>query len=321
MINIYTHVAPDADAFGSALGLSEILNRGDPDDESTSTVWVRKEDWENRPASIRALASKNAALAFFEDGDPAPEGVNWAVDCGDLGRVSCPASVREKGFKESFDHHCNEKFADVEYGGPRFPAAAAVVAQWVRIRGLGQTPESATALFAGLYGDTCGFTVNTGSHLTFATAAALVGGCADTDLVIEAATRQTLPRARLFAKVVDSIESHTLGGDEKFLLTCVTKEDFEKVGATKADYAGVPSQVLRIGSNTVLAVCLCQDFDTPTTWRVAFRTKGWSKVKAKDLAQMFGGNGHPDAAGGVVEGATREQALQAVYSGVMGAWR
>lgn len=289
MTNVYTHVRPDADAFGSAIGLA-ILENG--------IAWFLASDWRNRPASIRAIETQVDLLPhvhLFDQGDEAPDGQCWAVDCGDYGRISAPDSVKERGFEVSFDHHCNGPVAHTEYGGAHFPSAsAAIVEHYRHFRKI--SPAAATLLYAGLAGDTELFSNSAATSLAHSVAAFLADRGAFVDLVNRAIKTQRLQRAKLQAKFFESLEVHCLGGF-KFATTLLTGKDYKEAGAERPDYAGMPGSALLEGVD--LAACIQQD--GPTTFRIAFRSTPGSKLKAQACASELGGNGHPDAAGAEID--------------------
>lgn len=296
MIHIFTHCKPDADAFGSAIGLAEI---------QSGFAYFREEDWANRPASIRALEEAFGGFGcvrFFDPGDRAPEGDLIVVDCGDPSRISAPKKVLKAGFIQSFDHHINEKVAMVENGSVNAPAAAAVIARVFSAR---LNPLSASLLYAGLAGDTAGFSNAAATEEAFEVAALLLRRGAKSSIVNSAITAMTMGRAKLEARFLASLRQ------EKFMVvvntTVLTHDDFSDAGATRADYAGMPSVALSV-AKADLSASIIED-KTPGVWAIAFRSRTGTGA-AKECAVAFGGNGHPDAAGGTIKADTAEEARE-----------
>ena len=300
-ISIFSHQRPDADAFGTALALAVILN---------AKAWFLRTDWESLPVSIKAIVKKWPKVKEFvgifgeqEYTTPTPNPANVVVDCGDPSRISAPEAVKAEGFDISYDHHCNQPVARTEMGRPDAPAAAAVVAQ---VCSIPNDPVIATLLFAGLAGDTAGFSNSASTAEAFEVAATLARKGADTQLVLDAIHQESAPRARLKAHAVSTLDQHEVvrkmdDPSMNVLVNCtvLTPEDFEMARAGKADYAGMPGEILAIDGAQV-AACLNLDREAGV-YRIAFRTTSSSPIRAKELAQAFGGNGHPDAAGGVVD--------------------
>ncbi len=91
---IFTHVKPDADAFGTAITVAIALK---------VKAWFHADDWDNRPATIRAVEAKYPNVAAFTatfggyyDDDREVPAVhdNIVVDCGDPSRISAPDAVK-----------------------------------------------------------------------------------------------------------------------------------------------------------------------------------------------------------------------------------
>ena len=311
-MNIYTHIRPDADAFGTALAMAIIKG---------VKALFHVDDIENVPASIKAVIKKYPKVRSFMDSfggyydyDPKVDHESIVVDCGDKGRISAPDDQKAAGFALSYDHHCNEPVADAEMGRPDAPAAAAVVAQTCA---LPNDPVVATLLFAGLVGDTAGFSNSASTAEAFDAAALLVRKGADVQLVLDAIHQESASRARLKARAVSTLEQHEVVRklDDPSMnvlvnLTVLAPEDFKAARAGKADYAGMPGEILAI-DGALVAACLNLDNEAGM-YRIAFRTSPSSPIRAKTLAMAFGGNGHPDAAGGSLVAASSADAVARV---------
>ena len=86
-----------------------------------------------------------------------------------------------------------------------------------------------------------------------------------------------------------------LGG--KVISTCVTKEMFERYGATKADTDGIVDKI-RVTDGIEVAIFVYQLDDN----RYKFSMRSVSKVDVSKIAVEFGGGGHIRASGFEVYG-------------------
>ena len=291
---VLTHVRPDADAFGSAIGLVIAIN---------GVAWFAEADWANAPATIKALAELHldrglsGSLKFRYTymqigGDIVGNMPVYVTDCGEPSRVSAPEGLRYLGVPvvASYDHHCNAPIgAGTQYGSKEYVSASAVVAKYCQNR-----PQLADAfLWAGHLGDSARFSVGDVPRAV-AEASDIHPTAADAALVNAAYSRISVGRARLLRHFWSSLVV-----DEKLglAITKLYRLDFAQAGANKADYAGMPALLLDIDGVRVVAA-LCEDQEQPGLWRIAFRTRGTGKAQV--LAKASGGDGHQDAAGGVV---------------------
>lgn len=285
---VLTHVRPDADAFGSAIGLAIAIN---------GIAWFAESDWANAPATIKALVDHHLAGSMRTyiqvGGDIIGNMPVYVTDCGDPSRVAAPEGLRYLGVPvvASYDHHCNAPIgAGTQYGSKEYVSASAVVAKYCPDR-----PQLADAfLWAGHLGDSARFSVGDVPRAVAEAAEYIHPTAADAALVNAAYSRISSGRARLLGRFWSSLVI-----DEKIglAITKLSRMDFAQAGANKADYAGMPSLLLDIAGVRVVAA-LCEDQEQPGLWRIAFRTRGTGKAQV--LAKASGGDGHPDAAGGFV---------------------
>lgn len=306
MVNVYTHIRPDADAFGTALAAA-VHHRG--------TAWFLAEDWGERPASIRVILEEfklpEGTVKFFQDGDPAPEGDAIVVDCGDPTRVSAPAAVKACGFKESYDHHCNAPVAWKSFGSKKYPSASSVYWDNSTARDLRDDGDLVSSLlFAGLVGDTEAFSNSATTPLAFRIASEMANCGAAVGLVVNAVRKMSLSRARLQARYLASLRQFSVK-DTVVNAAVLLDKDFEESDASRRDYAGMPSLGLMVGGAD-LSVSLIHDSKEEDLWHIAFRSTPESNLKAKDMAILFGGNGHENAAGGKIRADDPEQVLRLV---------
>lgn len=215
------------------------------------------------------------------------------VDCADAnraGQVSAILAQRETEYRTiNIDHHVtNTRFADLNIVIPQAAATCEILVEIFEELGIPFDPDTATALLAGIYGDTLGLkTPSTRPH-TMRACADLVEAHAHLDLIVD----------RLFRK--KPFSTIHLWGDAqsrtewrgRLVWTLVTNEMLERAGAESSQTEGLVNFLA--GAEGAFAAALIQEADDG--WRVSLRSTT-EAVDVSKLASHFGGGGHPRAAG------------------------
>jgi len=290
---ISTHISPEADAIGSALALRLILRR-----LGKEALVVTQDPV---PHNLRFL--KGA------EGVRGPQGLGgddlelwFVVDCAGLDRVGDRViRLIERSGRPivNIDHHINNpNFGEVNYVR-QAAATAQLIFELARTLGV-LDPEIATSLYAGIVADTDAFrNANTDAPVLRDAAALVEQGARAREVAINLYERRTLGELRLLGYGL--LNAHLEGS----IFWCdLPLRAFTELGASPQETERLVED-LRALEEIEVAV-LFKELEGGRV-KVSLRAKGSFKVN--EVAQRFGGGGHEQAAGCIVEGelATVEQ--------------
>lgn len=289
-VTLLGHVNPDADAFGSAVGLALVLR------ERGATVRVSFGAPAEVPESLRHL--DGAGLFVPADQVPSAPELLVVLDCGTLDRLGVLADrvAATRGDVLVIDHHVsNERFGTVHLVDDHAEATAALVLRLVDELGAPLTEPAARALYAGLLTDTSSF--RRATPATHESAARLLAAGVNPDAV----TRPLLDShpfgwlgmlsAVLGRAELDPAAARGLG----LAHTVVTARDV--AGLRQED---VESVIDIIRGTREAEVALVLKEVGPDRWSGSLRAIGRLDVSA--VARALGGGGHRLAAGFTVDG-------------------
>lgn len=255
------------------------------------------------PASLKFLPDIDSVLIYGKD--PLPDyDLICMIDCADrrrLGRFSKDEAAKLDGSFPivNIDHHVtNDRFGAVNIVIPDAAAAAEIVTGLLKAWGTEITPPIAQALLAGLYGDTLGLRTPSTTSQTIRTVADLVDAGAVLGPVVDHLFRLK-PRSTV------CLWEHALSNVQwtgPIIWTELTRAGFRECGAQMDEAEGFVN-FLAGTQGSRLAVILYQDEDEQG-WRVSMRSLG-EDVDVSAIAAVFGGGGHPRAAGLHLEGRTQ----------------
>jgi phosphoesterase RecJ-like protein len=300
-VAIVSHLDPDGDAVGSALGLAWLL-RG-----------VGREAVVGLPGGVPRLydflpgAEDVAARAEDMEG---PFDAVVAVDATSPSRLAELASVASRGGTLlNVDHHGdNIRFGDVAWVDPTACATALLVHELARHAGWAESAESAACLYTGILTDTGRFTfANTDARALAAAAELVERGAAADDIAHRVYERRTAASTRLLARALSTL---TLHDDGRVAVVHVTPEMLAETGARAEDTEGFSNWARSIEG--VKVGLFFRDTGEGIV-RVSFRSNGGVAVDA--VAGRFGGGGHPGASGARLPGPleeAKENVLRAV---------
>lgn len=292
---IITHYKPDADALGSALGLSGYLRKGGhtvtvvtPSDYPDFLAWM--------PGNSEvAIFTKDKASSFeklISECD-----LVCCVDFSSLKRINELGEMVEKAAAKRLliDHHLEpEKFADFEQWDDTAASTAELV--YALIRDLDDEHkvdrDIANCLYAGLMTDTGGFRHSNTTKKVFETAAALVEHGAEPARVGKLIyDTNTLERMRLMGFVLN--ERLNVIPEYRTAYIALRIEDLKKYSSQTGDTEGLVNFGLSV-KNVKLAVLISERKENV---KLSFRSLG--NFSVNDLARKhFDGGGHKNAAGG-----------------------
>jgi phosphoesterase RecJ-like protein len=294
---ITTHISPEADAIGSALALRLILRRLGKE----ALVVIQ----DPVPPNLRFLKGTEGVKAPQDFEQFGPE-LWFVVDCAGLDRVGDGVRRLIEGSGRpiiNIDHHTdNPDFGDHNYVR-RVAAAAQLILELAQALGV-LDPEIATSLYAGIVADTDAFrNDNTDAQVLYDAATLVEHGARAREVAVNLYERRTLGELRLLGYCF--LNAHR--GDSIVWCTLPLKA-FAELEASPWETEHLVED-LRALEGIKVAV-LFKELEGGRV-KVSLRTKGDFKVN--EVARRFGGGGHEQAAGCIVEGelaAVEQQVLE-----------
>ncbi|MBN2559572.1 MAG: bifunctional oligoribonuclease/PAP phosphatase NrnA [Phycisphaerae bacterium] len=299
---IVAHVTPDADAIGAVLGLAATLREHGVDAIAGLTV--------------DAVGMK---LRFMFDLAPdVPCATEWqsdgrhdsllVLDTAAGKRINIDPMPDFDGDIPIFniDHHItNTDFGLHNWVDPHASSTCELIARLLRELGWKIRPNVASLLYAGIHGDTIGFSLSTSSAASLHTAGDLVEAGADVTHIGEQLCRsQGKSEFELLRRVYDHT---TVTDDGHIAYSHLTYQDITESGCTAED---IDDQVSIPRALKNVQVALLFSEGEPGVIRVNFRGEG--RIAVLDIAQQFGGGGHKQSAGVRLRDRTMEQAISEI---------
>lgn len=287
-IVILTHNNPDGDAIGSSLAVYTALKNAGKNVEIIIPELPRIFDFLPNSNDIKKEGSKEVYdLAI-------------SLDCATIKLLNGWSNYFEDAKSRIvIDHHStNSMYGDLNYVDLSAPACSQVLYSLFKYYNIEITPEIGTCLMTGIITDTGGFQYSGVSRETFEIAADLLdAGVNISKIYKKVFSTHTKGNFELRKIALDRME---LLEDGKISFTYITKEDEEKVNAETGDYEGIVDEGRNI-EGVEVAVFLHEVKDG---FKVSTRANEY--VNVSDVCLMFGGGGHPRAAGATMQG-TPEQ--------------
>ena len=296
-IVILTHESPDGDAIGSSLAMRLMLKELEKECDVIIPEYSRLFDFLPGIETIKKESEiKNYDLAI-------------AVDCADIKRIAKKEYFENAKKTIVIDHHgSNNMFGDLNYVNPVSPACCEILAGIAEYFKMKITKELGTCIMTGIITDTGGFRHDGTNSETFEFAAELVRKGVNIPYIYKR-TLNTKTKANflLTKKVIDRME---LLEDGKVTFTYITIKDEEEVNAEPGDHEGLV-EIGRDIEGVEVSIFVRQKEEN--AFKISLRSG--NEVNVSDVCLMFGGGGHPRAAGGLIQG-TLEQVREKVLKEV-----
>ena len=270
-----THINPDADTLGSALGLYHALKG-----KKHLTLFNATK----LPYNLNFLPD----IHKFKSKLPTRFDLMITFDAGSFDRIGIE---RPNTFIINIDHHrTNTSYGDLNLVEPTFAATAQVVYELLKRNDQMITKESGIALYTALVDDTGFFKYEGVNENVFLMAADLCRAGVDPAWVAQKLTmHEPLAKLRLTQRLLETLELYYHG---KVGVITLTQKMLEATGATKEMADDVLAQVRSLATVEV-AILLREEEDGRI--KVSLRSKG--SVDVGKVAMEFGGGGHKNAAG------------------------
>ncbi len=298
-----SHVNPDGDAIGSALGLARILRK----QGKSAVVWLRDATpsvYLPLPGSERIHVGPEAPTGFPEVFDAA-----IVLECPSLDRTGLEEQLPQVDLI-NIDHHLgNQHYGAINWVDTSAPAVGELVYRLAQGLHIQLDAETATCLYLTLVTDTGGFRFSNATPQAFEAAAALVREGAQPEQVsLWLNESQPLGSVRLLGEMLRTLELHAGG---RIATVKLDPEMFSRAGAGPGDAEGLIDHARSIAG--VAAVALLKTRDDGSV-KVSLRSRG--AVDIEKIARQHGGGGHKNAAGFTLEAgaASGDDALSGILA-------
>jgi phosphoesterase RecJ-like protein len=299
-ICVVGHIRPDGDCVGSQLGLTLALkNEG-------KKVHCWNEDRIPEKYEFldpdRLVQKPKAGMEF--DCVVATDAASFER----LGKVG--ACIEKRKLFINIDHHeSNTRYADLNWVSAREPSSGELVFRLLKAAKWPITKPIADCLFTAVSTDTGSFQYPTTRPGTFHVAAEVVRRGANLARICDE-VYQSYPLSR--ARLLKHVYSHfRLTQQNQIAYFWLKKADFARTGADSCDTEGLIDHIRAIAP--VVVACVFEELE-PELTRISLRSKS-AKVNVNEIAALFGGGGHPAAAGARIPGtplAVQRQVIAAV---------
>ncbi|PAF37682.1 DHH family phosphoesterase [Terribacillus saccharophilus] len=290
-IIIQRHVRPDPDAYGSQVGLSEIIKASFPDKQ----VWV--------------VGDADPLLTFLAEMDTIADSVFEQAlviicDAANQPRIS---DQRYKLAKEiiKIDHHPEvDRYGDIQWVVPTASSTSEMIYElYAAHPELQLTTRGAMLLYAGIVGDTGRFLFPSTSEKTFHFAGELIKYSFDRTVLYEKLYASRLDVARLQGYILQQLKLDETG----VCAIRITKDILASYGVTSLETSQLVGTIASIEGVKAWLFFVEEEEQI----RVRIRSKG---PVINGLAGKYNGGGHAFASGATVyswdEATKLEQELQ-----------
>lgn len=296
-IVILTHENPDGDAIGSSLAMYHALK-----------AYGKNPDLiiPEHPKTFNCLPGIEEIKT---ESDIEHYDLAISLDCATIKMLNGFVNYFENAkVKVCIDHHgTNTMFGDYNYVNPATPACAQILLVILEYFGIEITKEIGTCILAGIITDTGGFKYQGVTAETFEFVAWLLNKGVNVSKlyrqVLEVQTKANFKLHRIANNRLELLENG------KVAYTYITKEDEEAVHAESGDHEGIVD-VGRGLEGVEVSIFLRE---TNKGIRVSLRSNDY--INVSDACLVFGGGGHPRAAGCTIPG-TIEQVKEKVLKEV-----
>ncbi|MCG3138997.1 MAG: Bifunctional oligoribonuclease and PAP phosphatase NrnA [Phycisphaerae bacterium] len=290
---VAAHVTPDADALGSMLALGLGLQAaGTP-----VRIALPAESVSQKLQFMVALAE--LPVATVEQCQTAERLV--VCDTAKVKRINLPDHLQRLIPQEfspaiiNIDHHAsNEQFGVVNWVDAHASSSSELICRIYQAAGWPLTPVAATLLYAGILGDTVGFSLPNSTAATLSAAADLVAAGADIALVgLKLCRSQTRSEFDLRRIIYDNTR---IIADGRIAYSTASYEEITRAGCRAADIDD-QVEIPRSLAGVQLAMLLTEG----EPGRIRFNLRSNNHLSILELAQQLGGGGHHAAAGAIIK--------------------
>ena len=284
-IVILTHETPDGDAIGSSLGMLLALEKLGKNADLIMSKYAKTFNFLPRVDEIKAESDiKEYDLAI-------------SLDCATFKRLDNREYFENAKKTIVIDHHgSNNMYGDINYVNPVAPACSEILLAILSYYEIEIDVKIGTCLMTGIITDTGGLQYPATTADTFEYAAELLRKGVDiADICKRTLQTKTKANFELQKRVMDRLE---LLEDGKVAFSYIDQKDLDEVNAEEGDHEGLVN-IGRSIEGVEVSIFIRQK-DNEEIYKVSMRSGSY--VNVSDVCLMFGGGGHPRAAGATIQG-------------------
>jgi len=290
-IAVCSHVNPDGDTLGCAAAMRIALTRIGKEVSLFCDGKV--------PDQLSFLPCiEEMRVPSEEDG---PFDLMLSVDVSDPKRLgACAGLIEKSAHTAQIDHHpTNPMFMEVNDVDGKAPASCLLIREQLKLLGIGLDPDIAVCLYTGISTDTGNFAFASTDAACFNVMSELM----EQKLPLARLNRilfreRAMPQVLLMGKALNGLRYYEHG---QIAVMTLTRKDFEDCKAL-SEHADT---LVNFGLDTVgtQMAMLAREGEDGT---VKFSLRAKEPDSISDIAQSFGGGGHPQAAGITMKGSLEE---------------
>ena len=284
-IVLLTHETPDGDAIGSSLAMLHALEKLGKKADLIMTTYAKTFSFLPKASEIKTKSGiKEYDLAI-------------SLDCATFKRLDNREYFENAKKTIVIDHHgSNNMYGDINYVNPVAPACSEILLAIFSYYEIEVDVKIGTCLMTGIITDTGGLQYPATTADTFEYAAELLRKGVDiADICKRTLQTKTKANFELQKRVMDRLE---LLEDGKVAFSYINQKDMDEVKAEEGDHEGLVN-IGRSIEGVEVSIFIRQKEDE-NSYKVSMRSGNY--VNVSDVCLMFGGGGHPRAAGALVQG-------------------
>lgn len=295
---VISHVVPDADALGSMIGIAMAIS------SPTCAPMISLPEG-SLSQRLRFLVEGDATPPIASENDFSAADGFVVVDTAKKARCNVGAALKGQDWSAgrpvvNIDHHeTNTLFGDVNWVVADACSACELIYFLLAAQQYPIDARIASLLVAGIITDTIGFSLPTTGATAFQAAAALTAAGADIGHLGERLCRSQSPSEFNLLRVIYANTRTAVNGHLAY--SSASYDEIRTAGCSAADI-DEQINVPRSLDGVRLAILFTEGNEGKT--RMNFRGSG--AVTVVELAGQFGGGGHSQAAGAVLEGDVEE---------------
>ena len=300
-IAVCSHISPDGDTLGSAAAMQIALEKLG---KKVSLFCDGKV-----PDQLSFLPGIGRMREPLDDDGPFD--LMLSVDVSDIKRLGkCINLISRSRHTAQIDHHpTNPLFMEINSVDGEAPAACILIREQLETLGIKPDRDIAICLYTGISTDTGNFAF----HSTNAACFRIMSELMEIGLPLAELNRilfrdRAKAQVLLIGKALESLRYHE---NDQIAVMKLTKKEFDACGALP-EHADT---LVNFGLDTVgTRMALMARESTDGTIKVSLRAKEPDVIS--DIAQLFGGGGHPQAAGITMQG-TLDDAVSKVLEAMI----
>ena len=300
-IAVCSHISPDGDTLGSAAAMQIALEKLG---KKVSLFCDGKV-----PDQLSFLPGIGRMREPLDD--EGPFDLMLSVDVSDIKRLGkCINLISRSRHTAQIDHHpTNPLFMEINSVDGEAPAACILIREQLETLGIKPDRDIAICLYTGISTDTGNFAF----HSTNAACFRIMSELMEIGLPLAELNRilfrdRAKAQVLLIGKALESLRYHE---NDQIAVMKLTKKEFDACGALP-EHADT---LVNFGLDTVgTRMALMARESTDGTIKLSLRAKEPDVIS--DIAQLFGGGGHPQAAGITMQG-TLDDAVSKVLEAMI----